>query len=73
MAPLTNSEVIATERPFAVMASQATLRATGCVMVKRFRRRDLSPLGHSGSNLMAFVAGYFFMLCVAESHPECLG
>src|SRR5438552_8013333 len=55
------------------MASHAALPATRCVMVKRFRRGDLSSLRHSRSNLVAFVAGYFLMLGMIESHAECLG
>jgi hypothetical protein len=73
VATLADGEVITAKRTLAVMASHATLRATGCVMVKRFRRRNLSSLRHSRFNLVAFVAGYFLMPGMIESHPECLG
>ena len=73
MATLADGEVIAAERALAVMASQATLPTACGVMVKRFRRRDLSALGHSRFDLVAFVAGYFFMLGMIESDAEGLG
>jgi len=73
VATLTNCEVIAAKRALAVMASHATLRATGCVMVKRLRRRNLFSLRHACSNLVAFVAGYFLMLGMIESYAEGYG
>jgi len=62
MATLANCEVVAAKRTLAVMACHATLRATCCVMVKRFRRRDLFSLRHSRFDLVALVAGYLLML-----------
>jgi hypothetical protein len=71
--PFTNCEVIVAKRTLAIVASHATLPATCGVMVKRFRRCDLFSLGHSRLDLVAFVAGYFLMLGVVESHAECRG
>jgi hypothetical protein len=73
VATLANSEIIATECALTVMASQATLRPPRGVMIERLRRGDLSPLRHTGSNLMAFIACNLLMLGMIESHAECLG
>lgn len=73
MATLADCEVIVAKRALSVMASHATLRPTGCVMVKRFRRGDLFSLRHSRLNLVAFGAGHFLMLGVIESYAECRG
>jgi hypothetical protein len=70
---LADCEVIAAKHTLAVMASHAALTATCRVMVKRFRRSDLASLRHSRSNLVTFVAGYFLMFGMIESHAECLG
>jgi hypothetical protein len=73
VAPLADGKVITAKRSLAVMASHATLAAAGCVMIKRFRRRDLSSLRHTRSDLVAFVASYFLMLGMIESHAEGYG
>jgi hypothetical protein len=71
VAPFANREVVATERALAVMASHATLPTTGRVMVERLRSGDLSALRHSGSNLVAFVAGNFLVLRVIKTDAKC--
>ena len=73
VAPLTNCEVIVAKRALAIVASHAALPATRRVMVERFRRGDLSSLRHSRPNLVAFVAGYFLMPGMIESHAEGRG
>jgi len=72
VATLANSEIITAESALAVMTSQTALRSTCGVMIQRFRRRDLSALRHSGSNLMAFIAGNLLMLCMTKANAECL-
>jgi hypothetical protein len=70
MAPFTDSKIVATERPLAIVTSHATLRPPRRVMIERFRRRDLSSLRHSRSNLVTFGAGHFLMLGMIESHAK---
>ena len=71
VAPFTNCEIITAERALTVMAGHATLTATGRVMIERFRRGDLFSLRQAGPHLVAFVAGYFFMLRMVEADFEC--
>src|SRR6266542_3948862 len=73
VATLANGKVIAAERALAVMARHTAHTAARCVMVERFRRRDLPSLRQSRSNLVAFVASYFLMFGMIESYAECLG
>jgi len=73
MATLANGKVIAAKRTLAVMTSQAAFPAAVCMMVKRFRRRHLSALRHSRSYLVTFVAGYFLVFGMIESHAERRG
>jgi len=71
VAPFTNCEIITAERTLAIVTSQATLRATGRVVIERLRRGDLSSLRQAGTHLMTFVASHFLMLRMAEADFEC--
>jgi len=72
VATLANRKVIAAERALAVMASHTAHPAAARVMIQRFGRGDLSSLRHAGSNLVAFVASFFLMLCMTKANAECL-
>lgn len=54
------------------MTRQATLAATGGVVVERFRIGDLSTLWHAGAHLMAFVTSHLVVLRMAEANAKCL-
>jgi hypothetical protein len=70
MAALTNGKVIAAKSAFTVMTCQATLPATRGVMIERFRRGNLSALGHTRSHLMTFITSDLLMLRVIKPYSK---
>ena len=52
------------------MTSQATLAASGGVMIQRLGLGHLSPLRHAGKDLMALSASYLVMLSMTEADPK---
>jgi hypothetical protein len=72
VATLANSEIITTECALTIMTCHATLRPTGGMMIERFRSRNLPPLRHSRSDLMAFIACNLLMLCMTKADTKCL-
>ncbi len=54
------------------MTGQATLSATGGVVIERLGISNLSPLRHSGAHLMTFVASHLAVLCVTETDAKRL-
>jgi len=72
MTAFTNCEVIAAKRPLSIVTRHATLPRSGCVMIERLRRSDLSALWHARSNLMALVAVLFLMLRVTKTDSKSL-
>lgn len=72
MAPLASGKIIAAEGALAVMTSHATLSASGCMMVKRFRRRHLPPLRLAGPDLVALSTGFLLMFSVTEPDTKSL-
>ena len=72
MTTLAHAEVIVAKRALAVMTRGAALAAPASVMIQRLGRGDLQPLRHACAHLMTVVAvGFWIMLSVIESHPEC--
>ena len=52
------------------MTSQATLAASGGVMIQRLWLGHLSPLRHAGKDLMTLSASYLVMLSMTETDPK---
>ena len=73
MTTLAHRKIITPKRALAVMTGHATWAAAGRMMIQRFGRRHLSPLRHPDSDLVTFIASYFLMLGMIESHAECCG
>jgi hypothetical protein len=66
----TDRKVITSKRAFPIMTSQATLAASGGVMIQRLGLGHLSPLRHAGKDLMALSASYLVMLSMTEADPK---
>jgi hypothetical protein len=73
VATLADGEVVAAKRALPVVASQAALSATGRMMVKRLRRRNLFSLRHSRPDLVTFGARYLLMFRMIKADSERLG
>jgi hypothetical protein len=71
--PRADSKVIAPKSAFPIMTSQAALAASLGVMIQRLWLRHLSPLRHTGTNLMTPVTSYLVMLSMTEADPKRLG
>jgi len=65
-----DSKVITPKRAFPIMTSQATLAASGGVMIQRLRLGHLSPLRHARKDLMTLSASHFVMLSMTEADPK---
>jgi len=67
MAPSADSEVVSSERSFTIVTSHTTLAASGRMMIQRLRCGYLPALWHSGSHLMAFIAGHLLVFRMTEA------
>jgi hypothetical protein len=67
-----NAEVIIAKGALPVMTAHTTLPASGRMMIKRFRLRNLAALRHTGPNLMTFITRSLFMLVVTETYAKGL-
>ena len=70
MAPLTDREIITSERALAVMTSHATLSPPRRVMIEWLWRGYLLSLRHAGAHLVTLIARYLLMLRMIEADPK---